>query len=114
MKFLCLAYGAEKDWQSIPKEEQKSLLAQDAVIRARGALMASVQIPVTSVRAWDGTPETTSAPYAVSDAPLAGFSIIEADDVAEVVRLVAHTPCARAKGTIEIREIASLNDPPKK
>jgi hypothetical protein len=109
MKYLCLAYGAEKDWQALSKPEQDALLAQDAAIRARGALMGSVQPSVTSVRAWDGTPETTSAPFAVSGAPLAGFSIIEAADVDEVVRLVADTPCARAKGTIEIRAILSIH-----
>jgi hypothetical protein len=51
MKFFCLAYGAEKDWQSLSKAEQDSLLAQDELIRDRGALMASVQPSVTSVRA---------------------------------------------------------------
>jgi hypothetical protein len=35
--------------------------------------------------------------------PLAGFSVIEAQDVEEVVRLVSNTPCARARGVIEIR-----------
>ena len=32
------------------------------------------------------------------DAPLAGFSVIEAADLNEVIELVAKTPCARAKG----------------
>jgi hypothetical protein len=114
MKYLCLAYGAEKDWQSLPKKEQESLLAQDAAIRARGALMASVQPAVTSVRAWDGAPEIAPAAFAVSEAPLAGFSIIEAADIDEVVRLVDDTHCARAKGAIEIREITSLYDPSNK
>jgi hypothetical protein len=44
------------------------------------------------------------------DTPLAGFSIIEAADIDEVIRLVAVTPCARAKGAIEKRPIMFLND----
>ena len=32
------------------------------------------------------------------DAPLAGFSVIDAADLNEVIELVAKTPCARAKG----------------
>ena len=36
--------------------------------------------------------------------------IIEARDVNEVVELVAKTPCARAKGAIEIRPIMGIND----
>ena len=105
MKFLCLAYGDEKDWKALSKREQEELLAQDEVIRKRGALMAAVEPKVTTVRAWDGTPTTTDGPFADARAPLAGFSIIEAADLDEVVRLVAGTPCARAKGAIEIRPI---------
>jgi hypothetical protein len=35
--------------------------------------------------------------------PLVGFSVIEASSIEEVIELVAGTPCARAKGYIEIR-----------
>jgi hypothetical protein len=110
MKYLCLAYGAEKDLVALSKSEQEALLAQDEVLRQRGALMAAVQRHVTSVRAWDGTPTTTDGALASSSAPLAGFSVIEAADVDEVVRLVAQTPCARARGWIEIRPILAIND----
>jgi hypothetical protein len=111
MKYLCLAYGDEKDWSVLTKKEQDEMLAQDEVVRKRGCLMAAVQTTVTTVRAWDGTPTTTMAPFADSKAPLAGFSIIEAADLDEVIRLVAGTPCARAKGAIEIRPIMAINGP---
>jgi hypothetical protein len=110
MKFLCLAYGAEKDWKALTAAEQNALLAQDEAIRERGATMAALQNAVTTVRAWDGAPVTTDAAFAVSGVPLAGFSIIEAADLDEVVRLVAGTPCARAKGAIEVRPISAIND----
>jgi hypothetical protein len=110
MKFLCLAYGDGKDWKALTKEDQDALLAQDEVIRKRGALMAAVETTVVTVRAWDGNPKVTEGGFAVSNAPLAGFSIIEAADVNEVIRLVAGTPCARAKGAIEIRPIMGIND----
>jgi hypothetical protein len=111
MKFLCLAYGAEKDWKALDTSEQNALLAQDEVIRKRGATVAAVQNSVTTVTAWDGVPVTTHVPFTESNVPLAGFSIIEADDVSEVVRLVAQTPCARAKGAIEVRPILMISDP---
>jgi hypothetical protein len=109
MKYLCLAYGAEKDWVALSRSEQDGLLAQDDVLRKRGAFMAAVKTSVTSVRAWDGTPTTIDGALARSSAPLAGFSVIEAADVDEVVRLVANTPCARARGWIEIRPILAMN-----
>ena len=110
MKFLCLAYGAEKDWKALTKDEQDALLEQDEVLRRRGALMAAVEPAVKTVRAWDGNPSVTEGAFARSDLPLAGFSVIEADNIDQAVRLVAGTPCARAKGAIEIRPIMTIND----
>jgi hypothetical protein len=110
MKFLCLAYGDEKDWNVLSKTEQDALLAQDEVLRKRGAVVAAVQPTVTTVRAWDGTPTMTDGAFADSNAPLAGFCIIEAADLDEVIKLIKDTPCARAKGAIEVRPILAIND----
>jgi hypothetical protein len=109
MKFLCLAYGDEKDWHELTREQQDELLHQDEAIRNQGALMGAVKTDVTTVRAWDGNPEITQGPFAQLGAPLAGFSIIEAADLDEVIRQVSKTPCARAKGAIEIRPILTIN-----
>ena len=109
MKFLCLAYGSEKDWQDLTKQQQDELLAQDQVLRDSGAVMSAVELNVTTVKAWDGSPSTTKTSFAKSDVPLAGFSIIEAASVEEAVKLVANTPCARAKGAIEIRPLLEIS-----
>lgn len=110
MKFLCLAYGAESDWKALTKEEQDRLLAQDEVLRRRGVLIGAVEATAVTVRAWDGKANITKGTFAASPAPLAGFSVIEASDLDEVIRLVADTPCARAKGAIEIRPLIAVND----
>jgi hypothetical protein len=111
MKYLCLAYGSEEDWNALSRSEQDALLAQDEVLRQRGDLVAAVQPTATVVRAWDGTPTTTQGPFAASRVPLAGFGIIEAADLDEAVRLVADTPCARAGGAVELRPILAINAP---
>src|SRR5690349_7639443 len=110
MKYLCLAYGNERDWNRLDKAEQDELLAQDEVLRQRGDIVAAVATTATTVRAWEGTPVTTNETFAHTKAPLAGFSIIEAPDLEEAVRLVADTPCARAKGAVELRPIDQIND----
>lgn len=109
MQFLVLAYGDEKDWLELPNPEQEELLAQDEVLRSRGALVAAVEPKVTTVRAWDGTPSLSDEPFAPLGAPLAGFGIIEAADLEEAIALVANTPCARAKGAVELRPIGAMN-----
>jgi uncharacterized protein YndB with AHSA1/START domain len=110
MKYLCLAYGDESAWNALTKKEQDALLAQDEVLRNRGDLVVSVHHEATVMRAWDGKPTTADGPFADSNLPLAGFGILEAKDLKEAISLVTSTPCARAKGAIEIRSISAINE----
>lgn len=109
MKFLCLAYGDEDGWNSLTEGEKQEVLSQDAVIRDRGNLMSAVQARVTTVRNWDKNLEVDDEPYAQHKLPLAGFSVIEAESVKEIIALVSNTPCARARGVIEIRPFWELS-----
>ncbi len=52
---------------------------------------------------WNGNLTPENELFTKPKLPLAGFSIIEANDIAQVVQLVTNTSCARAKGGIEIR-----------
>jgi hypothetical protein len=110
MKYLCLAYGDENDWKQLSKDEQDALLKQDEVLRQRGDLVAAVDRAATTVKAWDGVPQTTDGGFAESRVPLAGFAIIDAPDLERAIELVADTPCARAKGAVELRPIDQIND----
>lgn len=110
MKFLCLAYGDEAGWNSLSDEEKREVLAQDAVIRDRGNLVSAVERTVTAVRNWDGNRVVSREPFARPELPLAGFYVVESKNVEEVVELVSNTPCARARGVIEIRSVRNLRD----
>jgi hypothetical protein len=101
MRFLCLAYGDGKDWEALSDDERAASSAADEVLRRRGDMLAVVE-NVTTVRAWDGVPSLTDGPFATGDAPLVGFSLIDAEDLDEAIRLVSSTPCARAKGAVEV------------
>jgi hypothetical protein len=103
MKFLCLAYGSEDGWNSLSEDEKREALSHDEVIRDRGNLMSAVRPTVASVSNWDRKIEIRDEPYARHELPLAGFSVIEAASLDEVIELVSNTPCARARGVIEIR-----------
>jgi hypothetical protein len=109
MKYLCLAYGNEEDWNELGSLVQSGLLAQDELLRKRGDVVAAVNEKTTIVKAWDGVPETTDKASSQAHIPLTGFYIIEADDKDHAIHLVSETPCARAGGHIEIREIAEIN-----
>jgi len=88
MKYLCLAYGDENDWKQLSKDEQEALLKQDEVLRQRGDLVAAVDRAATTVKAWDGVPQTTDGGFAESRVPLAGFAIIDAPDLERAIELV--------------------------
>jgi len=105
MKFLCLAYGDEDGWNSLTDIEKQEALAHDAVIRGRGNFISPVTTTVTSVRNWNRTLEVIEETYAVRKLPLAGFSVIEANCLEDVIELVSNTPCARARGVIDIRAL---------
>ena len=103
MKFLCLAYGDEEGWNSLSESEKQEVLAQDEVIRNRGNFMTAVKPEVTTIKNWDKNIEVEKSTSVQGNLPLAGFSIIEADNVEEVITMISNTPCARAKGYIEVR-----------
>jgi hypothetical protein len=101
MKFLCLAYGDERDWQGLSKAAQEELLAQDEVLRTRGDLVAPVR-PAQTLRVVNEEVHMTPGPFSHARLPLAGFSLIEAQDLDEAIALMSKTPCARANGAVEI------------
>ena len=106
MKFLCLAYGDEKQWNALSKSKQNALRAQDKVLRMNGHLVAEVQ-SATTVRFVDGKVLTAVGPFAQTKGKLAGFYLIEAKDLDEVIRLVSKTPCAQV-GAFEVRPIEEI------
>ena len=103
MKFLCLAYGDEDGWNTLTDGEKSEVLSNDKIIKDRGNLMSAVQTDVTTVKNWNKKLELFDKPFGKQELPLAGFSVIEAENIDEVIKLVADTPCARANGAIEIR-----------
>jgi hypothetical protein len=103
MKFLCLAYGDEKKWNALPKSTQEALRAQDDLLRSRGDLVAEVLAP-TTVRFINGRARTVDGAFGQAPLPLAGFYVIEAGDMNEVIGLLSNTPCAHA-GAYELRPL---------
>lgn len=110
MKFLCLAYGDEQGWNSLSPNEQREALQQDKIIRERDGVTSAVRPTVTSVRNWDSKLEVTHGPYPGHVLPLAGFSLIDAESLEEAISLVSISPCARARGVIDIHPLWDTSD----
>jgi hypothetical protein len=108
MKYLCLVYIDEKRLDAVPDEE---CLAYDAALRRSGHCIASEALqPVataTTVRVRNGKVSITDGPFAETKEQLAGFYLIEAQDLNEALQLAARIPPAR-EGSVEVRPIRPI------
>ena len=80
-KFITIGYGDEAGYKSTTEAVRSAAHEHDARLVAAGAV---------------------EGPYLRSDLPLAGFALIEADDLEQAIELVSATPCAVAQGVVEV------------
>jgi hypothetical protein len=108
-KFITIGYGDEDGYKRTDHAVRNAAHAQDARLKANGALIGIAGAPV-QVRNHDnaGT-QTISGSYLHSDLPIAGFALIEAKDLQEAIELVSRTPCAVAHGVVEIWPLQQMS-----
>lgn len=106
-KFLTIGYGEEAGYQRTPVALRDAAHAHDAMLRERGALIGIAGQPVQVRNPQAGGVETVDGPFMSSSLPVAGFAIVEADDLAAAIALVSGTPCAVAFGVVEVWPLVS-------
>ena len=101
-QFITIGYGDEAGYNRTPKPVRDAAHAHDAKLQEQGVLMgiAGAPVQVRNAEATDLT--TTNGAFMSSDLPVAGFAIIEADDIEEAIELASRSPCAVAHGVIEV------------
>lgn len=101
-KFLTIGYGDQAGYDRTGEDLRNAAHAHDAELLASGALMGRAGSPM-QVRNHDGKGvETEAGAFMQSDLPIAGFMVIDAQNVEEAIQLVAKTPCAIAYGVVEV------------
>jgi hypothetical protein len=112
MKYLCLIYDNEKEWQKFPKDVQDKYMGEYMAfgdsIRKSGQYVGANQLQPTStatvVRERNGKVSTTDGPYAETKEQLGGYYLIEAKDLNDAIKVAARIPSAKV-GSIEVRPI---------
>jgi len=108
MKYLCLVYSEEKKLETMTDDE---CMEYDAELRKNGQCLASESLqPVrtaTTVKVRNGKVSVMDGPYAETKEQLAGFYLINANDLDEAIRIASSIPPATV-GSIEIRPIREL------
>ena len=101
-KFVTIGYGDRAGYEQTDPAVRDAAHAQDARLRAGGALLGIAGDPVQVRNHDDSGLQTRSGTFMRSDLPIAGFAVIEAADLEEAVGLVSGTPCAVAHGVVEV------------
>lgn len=109
MKYLCLVYLESEKMRAVADTE---CMACGNGLRERGLLVAAEALqPVdtaTTVRVRGGKATITDGPFAETKEQLAGFYLIDAQNLDEALEVAAKIPPAR-EGSIEVRPIRQLD-----
>jgi len=116
MKFLMMVYVDDALLQALPAGEFDTLmrgcLAHADELRAAGRVLDSQQLepPATarSFRVRQQRSTVFDGPFAETKEYLAGFNLIEADDLDEAMRIAQAFPWARI-GAIEVRPVRDMD-----
>jgi hypothetical protein len=101
-KFVTIGYGDRKGYDRTDAAVRDAAHAQDARLHEAGVVIGIAGTPVQVRNPDAGKIETKTGPFMTASLPVAGFAIIEAADLAEVVTMVSKTPCAVAHGVVEV------------
>ena len=117
MKYICLGYFDESEWERMSQSEQHAFLdacfAYDDVLRekahfARGEALQSARNAVT-LRWKNGKVCVTDGPYAETKEQLGGFGVFEARDLKHAIELMSNHPAVKA-GPFEIRGVEDMTE----
>ena len=110
MKYLCLVYLDERKLDAVPDNECKA--CGDGLRKSRAyTLPRRPSNPVdtaTTVRVRNGKISVTDGPFAETKEQLAGFYLIDAEDLNEAIQLASKIPPARV-GSIQVRPTQELS-----
>ena len=114
MKYILLIYGDERVWSGLSQADMQKIYAEH---RAYGKAMEEAGVirggselkPVataTSVRFSKGGSKTVDGPFAETKEQLAGYYLLEVDDLEQAIEWAEKMP-GMTEGTVEIRPLAA-------
>jgi len=119
MQYLLLIYGDEQLQGDVPEDQREAVmkawyeytdwLGEKGWMRAGDALLPTTE--ATSVRVQDGERVVTDGPFAETKEQLGGYYLLDVDHLDDAIEAAARCPGA-AYGTIELRPVMQLPDPP--
>jgi hypothetical protein len=120
MKYMLLTYLDEKAWMSLGEAEQQRIMGECMPhveqLLASGTFLGGAPLHPTStaatVRVRDGKPLVTDGPFAETREQLGGYTLIEAKDQDEAIRIAAGFLGTSSPSIIEVRAVAEVKGLP--
>ena len=109
MKYLCLVYLEPEKLHAVPDRECANCgegFRKDGLLLAAEALQPIET--ATSVRVRNGKVSITDGPFAETKEQLAGFYLIDAEDLDQAIQIASKIPPAR-EGSIDVRPVRDMN-----
>jgi hypothetical protein len=101
-KFAMIGYGDKAGYDRTTPAVRDAAHQQDAKLRSEGAVMGIAGKPVQVRNHEAARVESNEGAFMSSALPVAGFSVIEAADMADAIEKASRTPCAVAYGVVEV------------
>ncbi len=119
MKYMFLTYLDEKAWLNLSEAEQQELMNQcmphvKQLIEAGKFLEGAPLHPTSTgatVRLRDGKPLVIDGPFAETREQVGGYTLIEANDMEEAIRIATGFLGKSSPATIEVRRVVEWNRP---
>jgi hypothetical protein len=119
MKFMLIVHHDEAAFEKIEKEKRQQMLAESIELthqlHAAGQyLSASPLQPAATavmVRVREGKPLVTDGPFIETREQIAGYFLVNAQDLNEAIRIATRVPGARI-GTVEVRPLIEITGLP--
>ena len=116
MKYLCLIYENEKNWETMPQSDAEAIMKEYFAftedIRKSGKYVAGEALQptptATTERVRNGKISTTDGPFVETKEQLGGFYLIDAKDLNDAIQVAARIPSARL-GSIEVRPVVDFS-----
>jgi len=117
MKFICLGYYNEKDFEKMPQSQQQAMMddcfTYDDFLRKHGHFAGGEALQgketAATLRWQNGKVTVTDGPYAETKEQLGGILILEAKDLKHAIQLMSEHPGVK-NGPFEIRPAADLSE----
>lgn len=101
-KFLTIGYGDQSGYDRTPAALRAAAHAHDEWLMQQGAVMGIAGAPV-QVRNPEARGVTTiGGQFLSAPLPVAGFAMIEAETIKAAIEMVSKSPCAVARGVVEV------------